>query len=481
VLVLVGVTTLIINTVNIRSAIERRRAVIDLTDRILELDTRAVSLALDFSPGRIDETKAASAEIDAAIQEFVELSPSLPGGIQVPSEQVEVIRRSNQAMKEAIELLEARMAAGSEETERPELEAFDQLLTYSEEMLKATEEIEERLIQRLLNVETVETVISISIMVVIVLFLIGIGTYVIRVLVRPLTGLEKSTHAIAKGEFDVELDLDRSDEIGDLGRSFNTMALELSRAFSDLEDEIAERVQAERALQETNTELAGFAHTVSHDIKGPISTLGVAACMLEEDLGDLPDGQRRSDMEMLTGSIKASVEKVMRLIDDLLALAESGSMPADASDVVVVDVVRDILLEESLDIETRGVRIDLDPDLGRVKASRAHVYQVFSNLIRNALKHGASAAPVIGVSYGGLTPDGHLYRIRDNGPGIPEDQMKSIFAPFSKGVGGGTGIGLAIVDRIVSSYGGRVRAFNEGGAVFEFMINDLETCPASVE
>jgi C4-dicarboxylate-specific signal transduction histidine kinase len=68
---------------------------------------------------------------------------------------------------------------------------------------------------------------------------------------------------------------------------------------------------------------------------------------------------------------------------------------------------------------------------------------------------------------------GYQYRVRDNGPGIAEDEMGEIFKPFFKEKGGGTGIGLATVEKIVKTYGGTIKAYNDGGAVFELSLNDF--------
>ena len=104
-------------------------------------------------------------------------------------------------------------------------------------------------------------------------------------------------------------------------------------------------------------------------------------------------------------------------------------------------------------------------------ASPIQVYQLFSNLIGNALAHNPDDGLEIEVAYLGQDADGaHRYKVRDGGAGIPGEYLDSVFMPFFKGSGGGTGIGLAIVKKIVDNFDGEITAYNDGGACFEFTI-----------
>jgi signal transduction histidine kinase len=104
------------------------------------------------------------------------------------------------------------------------------------------------------------------------------------------------------------------------------------------------------------------------------------------------------------------------------------------------------------------------------------MYQLFGNLVSNAIKHNDSNNPEIYISRSGDV-DGRTHRfvVRDNGPGIEESKGLEIFSPFVKGVRGGTGIGLSIVKKIVDVYSGCITAYNCNGACFEFLINDEDT------
>jgi len=94
-------------------------------------------------------------------------------------------------------------------------------------------------------------------------------------------------------------------------------------------------------------------------------------------------------------------------------------VPADVSVVDVSRVVQGVLEERSSQIAERGIRIVVDDELGEVEAASTHIYQLFANLIGNAIKYCDAARPVISISYMGRDADGSLsYCVRDNGPGI---------------------------------------------------------------
>jgi signal transduction histidine kinase len=168
-----------------------------------------------------------------------------------------------------------------------------------------------------------------------------------------------------------------------------------------------------------------------------------------------------------------SGHKAVELVNDLLALAEAGQRPSRTEEVAVNEVVARILEERAAAISQRRVQVRVDPELGRVKAAPAHLYQLFANLIGNALRHNQSPEPVLEVRRLPTTDQAcHRYLVRDNGKGIPAAELPHIFQPFFKGRSGGHGIGLSTVHKIVTLYGGDICAFNDGGACFQLTVRD---------
>jgi PAS domain S-box-containing protein len=238
--------------------------------------------------------------------------------------------------------------------------------------------------------------------------------------------------------------------------------------------DITEQKRAEEELKRINRELEGYAHTVSHDLKGPLASTVLAMDTLKMLMEGLDFGDKDDKIAMLMKIVDNNVWKSAALIDDLLALAEAGQTPDTLIEVDIAGIVTRVLDERAGAIGERRVEVVVGNDLGTVVGSPTHFYQLFTNLIGNCLKHCQSDQPLVQVIRLDGADDGDLktYLVRDNGVGIPEEDLKTIFDPFFKGTTGGTGIGLATVEKIVKLYGGAIRAYNDAGACFEFTIGD---------
>jgi len=237
--------------------------------------------------------------------------------------------------------------------------------------------------------------------------------------------------------------------------------------------DITERKRAEEEVERINAELEGYAHTVSHDLKGPLSAIMLGVDTLADSLEGIDTGDIEETSEIVA-IIGRNARSAQRRTDDLLSLAKSGQEPGETSPVDVGEVVEGILAESSREIKEKGIEVDVSPDLGRIIASPTQIQQVFSNLIGNAFRYNDSENPVIQVSYLGDDEGGaHRYMVRDNGPGIPDDIIDNVFFPFTRGESSDTGIGLSIVEKLVKIYGGQIRAYNNSGACFEFTLKDF--------
>jgi signal transduction histidine kinase len=141
----------------------------------------------------------------------------------------------------------------------------------------------------------------------------------------------------------------------------------------------------------------------------------------------------------------------------------------------VDDTVKLILEEKKEVIDSRGVRVERSEDLGHIEAERTHIYQLFSNLIGNAVQHSDAQEPVLTIKRHETADPGELrYSVCDNGSGIPAELLERVFEPFARAKGGGTGLGLSIAQRVVNIYGGSIRAYNDDGACFEVVLRDYE-------
>jgi PAS domain S-box-containing protein len=234
--------------------------------------------------------------------------------------------------------------------------------------------------------------------------------------------------------------------------------------------DISERKKWEEELDRMNAELKGYAHVVSHDLKGPLTATSMVLEMIERVLGKrrLPEEKKEKLDEMLDIG-QGSMRRANTLVEDLLVLAEAGA-PQDTLPVSVENTVNNVLADNADRIREKGITVEFGPSLGEVVASPIQIYQLFSNLVRNSIEHSGNESPVIEISNLGVEGTVHRFLVRDNGGGIPEEILDDLFIPFVKGESGGTGIGLSIVEKIVKTYGGEIKAYNDNGACFEFAL-----------
>ena len=234
---------------------------------------------------------------------------------------------------------------------------------------------------------------------------------------------------------------------------------------SELEATVHQRTEA---LVAANRELESFSYSVSHDLRAPLRAVDGYARMLEEDYAPRLDDEGRR----LLSVVRQSAARMGRLIDDLLAFSrlsrlQPARQPLDMSGLVreVVDEVRK---------ESRA-RLELAP-LPAAHADRALMRQVWVNLVDNALKYSSKRADAR-VEIGGRDEGGEaVYWVRDNGVGFDMRYADKLFAVFQRlhraDEFDGTGVGLAIVQRVVARHGGRVWAEAKPGegACFHFSL-----------
>lgn len=230
-------------------------------------------------------------------------------------------------------------------------------------------------------------------------------------------------------------------------------------ALRRLNAELEQRVEARtRELELTNRELEAFAYSVSHDLRAPLRAIdGLSTLLLRDHLAVLDDdGQRMLKM------LRDSSVRMDRLIRDLLSFARSARAPLVRSTVPVAALVRQWLDEHRDEIARRGITV-LQGELPDVHADANLLRQIFANLLDNALKYTRDQArPRIEIS-AGTAPDGAPeFIVRDNGAGFDMRYAGKLFGVFQRlhrtDEFEGSGVGLAIVARILERHGGRIRA-----------------------
>ena len=231
-------------------------------------------------------------------------------------------------------------------------------------------------------------------------------------------------------------------------------------------------------LKAANQELEGFCYSVSHDLRAPLRAINGFARLLEQDYSDRLDDEGRRLLDVVCGSAM----RMARLIDDLLDFARVGRAPLTVRPVDMAALARDAAAEAAAPGDRAARAIEFGP-LPPARGDAALLRQVWLNLIGNAVKFSARRdAPRIGVT-GRLEDEAAVYCVADNGAGFDMRYYDKLFGVFQRlhrqDEFGGTGVGLAIVQRIVARHGGRVWAEGrpDQGATFYFSLpaNDQAT------
>lgn len=240
------------------------------------------------------------------------------------------------------------------------------------------------------------------------------------------------------------------------------IALENAQLFNDLQHELQTREQLINQLETKNAELERFTYTVSHDLKSPLVTINGFLGYLEADVATKDMKRFRHDSER----IKEAVVRMQTLLSELLELSRIGRI-ANPSEIIPFDaLIHDAIEIVRGRIDANKVTIHLQPNLPNVFGDRPRLTEVLQNLIDNAAKfNNEETNPKIEIGWFGEENDFHIFFVKDNGIGIPEELHERIFGLFDKldPYSDGTGIGLAIVKRIIEVHGGRIWVEGEAG------------------
>ena len=233
----------------------------------------------------------------------------------------------------------------------------------------------------------------------------------------------------------------------------------------------AEREHLIAKLEAQNAELERFAYTVSHDLKSPLITINGYVGMLDEDLAEGDSGAVKDDLTRISNA----AAKMDQLLKDVLELSRIGRLVNPPEDVPLQELAREALELVGGQVKERGVQVEIAPGLPVVFGDRLRLREVLQNLIANAVKYmGDRSEPRVEI---GSRRDGDetICYVRDNGIGIERRYHERVFGLFDQldPKVEGSGIGLALVKRIVEVHGGRIWMESEGsghGSTFCFTI-----------
>ena len=272
-----------------------------------------------------------------------------------------------------------------------------------------------------------------------------------QLLTKPITDLSRSMRKMGKGDLSVRVPVRGSGELRELAENYNTMAAQLER------------------LDKTRSQ---FVSNASHELKTPLATMKI---MLETVMyqPDMPAELREEFMQ----DMNHEIDRLTGIITDLLTLtkmdSEKGEMKKEPVDMSALTTEVLHLLTPAA--EKRGQMLDfsITPDI-RLNGDRDRLYQILYNLTDNAIKYspdGGKISVILREEERGI-----VWRVRDNGVGIPKEDQEHIFERFYRvdkarsRETGGTGLGLSIVKQLVTMHGGEITVRSEPGRGSEFKV-----------
>jgi PAS domain S-box-containing protein len=248
-------------------------------------------------------------------------------------------------------------------------------------------------------------------------------------------------------EHDAKLALSYADQV--------SIALENARLFSNLQAELIVRKNLISELENKNAELERFTYTVSHDLKSPLFTIRGFLGYLAQDALSGNQARLKSDIQRITDA----TDKMQRLLNELLELSRVGRLTNEPTYFQFADMVREALELVQGRIMARGIHVSMEPNLPMVYGDRPRLTEVLQNLVDNAAKFmGDQTEPQIEIGCDGEEEGNPIFYVRDNGMGIAPEHFERVFGLFNKldPKTDGTGIGLALVKRIIEVHGGRI-------------------------
>jgi signal transduction histidine kinase len=304
-----------------------------------------------------------------------------------------------------------------------------------------------------------------------------VSVFVARGISRPVIKLADVTDKIAKGDLSQRANIDLSDEVGDLARSFNKMTDELNSAIAARDQEIIERKNAEERLKEEMEAKAKFISMISYEFKPSLTSIREGVKLVLDELSGKLGDRPKSLLELA----KKSGENLSHLVQDILDFhkLESDKAEFKMADNDINEIVLEVqkamapLLAEKKEVELFA---DTDGKIPKAKLDRDKIALVLTNIVNIAIRSTQKGSVAIKTAMEG--ENALRVSVKDSGPGIKEEDLPGLFDKYDQPgknkdkEAGGTGLGLAISKEIIDRHNGKIWAESEAGkgTTFNFVI-----------
>lgn len=310
--------------------------------------------------------------------------------------------------------------------------------------------------------------------------------FVWRLVGQPLKHLKDGTSQLADGNLGYQLEVDSSDEAGQLASSFNRMSLQLRAANEEivawaktLEDRVDQKTrELKRAHEhvlhvEKMATIGKMAAVVAHEINNPLSGILTYAKLLKKWIqrGEA-ETSRKNDAEQCLDLIADESRRCGDLVKNLLTFSHTSPMNVQTSDLNTV-VDRSVrLVAHQLELNGVELHLDLPSDLPAIQCDPGQIEQVLLALIMNAIDAMPRGGNLWVSTRMGEESDELAIEVRDDGSGIPPEVLPNIFEPFltTKETGKSVGLGLAVSQNIIEGHRGRVEVHSEVGKGTTFTV-----------
>ncbi len=285
-----------------------------------------------------------------------------------------------------------------------------------------------------------------------------------------LQRIRNTMEQLAKGDTGIEIPfLDHPHEMGVMAKTLAVFAenIQARKQTALLLIKHQEDLEASNhRLAQTNKELETFAYVASHDLKSPLRGIAQLSTWIEEDLHE----KEFSEVEKHTVMLRNRIQRMEKLLDDMLIFYRAGKVEGKQISIDVQHIATELF---EIQNTKPGLHLELGDDLPVFETLGTPFEQILRNLFSNALKHHDRDQGVIRLDCHSVDKNFYAFSVSDDGPGIPEKFQERVFGMFQtlkpRDELEGSGMGLALIKKLVEAYGGTINVFSEGrGCRFTF-------------